>query len=305
MLSLGSYSTGEIRSALRRGNLRIGIGCFQLKISSVIPEFESALNQLYAHYPASVTGGGYDYDIDISPPSYLRRWIRRNSLFHLSGDAPFLPMEVGHAHALFEWGLNWTIGSYAHNFLILHSAVVELNGCGTLLAATSGSGKSTLAAELSLQGWRLLSDELALINNNLQLVPCARPVSLKNQSIEVIRTRHPEAVFGPLALDTHKGTIAHLPAPASSVECNLQCAIPRLIVFPKWAAEAPLRLEPIGSGQAALRLIDQSFNYPILGRQGFDRLADLVDSAEAWELEYSSLDEARVALERLVSECGR
>lgn len=304
MLSLESFTASEIRSAVRVGDLRLGIGHFTLKISSVLPEFENALRQLYAHYPVSIKGGAYDYDIDISPPSFIRRWIRRNSLFHLSGDAPFLPMEAGHAHALFEWGLNWTIGSYAHNYLILHSAVVELNGCGTLLAATSGSGKSTLAAELSLQGWRLLSDELALIDKDLQLVPCARPVSLKNQSIELIKARHPEAVLGPPARDTHKGTIAHLPAPQSSVARNLETATPRLIIFPKWRADAPLRLAAVGSGQAALRLIDQSFNYPILGRQGFERLADLIESAEAWELEYSSLDEARNALEQLVSEHG-
>ena len=211
-------------------------------------------------------------------------------------------MDVGHAHALFEWGLNWTIGTYAHTFLIMHSAVVEKNDCGVLLAATSGSGKSTLAAELSLQGWRLLSDELALIDSNLDLVPCARPISLKNQSIDVLRDRHPEAVFGPTAYDTHKGTIAHLLAPESSVERNNESAIPRLLVFPKWAANASLRLQPMGSGQAAMRLIDQSFNYPILGQKGFERLADLVDHAEAWELEYSSLDEARDALEKLVEE---
>ena len=304
MLSLANFTASEIRSAVRLGDLRLRIGHFTLKISSILPEFESALRQLYAHYPASIKGGAYDYDIDISPPAFMRRWIRRNALFHLSGDAPFLPMEAGHAHALFEWGLNWTIGSYAHNFLILHSAVVELNGCGTLLAASSGSGKSTLAAELSLQGWRLLSDELALIDKDLRLVPCARPVSLKNQSIELIKTRHPEAVLGPPARDTHKGTIAHLPAPQSSVARNLETAIPRLIIFPKWVADAPLRLEAVGSGQAALRLIDQSFNYPILGRQGFERLADLVESAEAWELEYSSLDEARNTLEQLVNEHG-
>lgn len=304
MLSLESLTPSQIRGALRSGDLRLEIGRFALKISSVLPEFEIALRQLYASYPVSIHGGAYDYDIDIAPPSFIRRWIRRNSLFHLSGEAPFLPMEAGHAHALFEWGLNWTIGSHAHNFLILHSAVVEWNGCGMLLAATSGSGKSTLAAELSLQGWRLLSDELALIDRDLRLVPCARPVSLKNQSINVIRARHPEAVFGPVALDTHKGTIAHLPAPSASVARNLETATPRLIVFPKWTADASLRLEAIGSGQTALRLIDQSFNYPILGRQGFERLADLVGSAEAWELEYSSLDEARHALEQLVRERG-
>lgn len=301
-MRLRDYSGRDIRRALRCGDFRLLIGQFSLKISSVLPEFEIALMQLYAHYPASVAGGPYDYDIDISPPSFLRRWIRRNSSFGLSGDKPFLPMEVGHSHALFEWGLNWTIGSYAHNYLILHSAVVELDGCGVLLAAVSGSGKSTLAAELSLQGWRLLSDELALIDEKLQLVPCARPVSLKNQSIEVIQTRHPSANFGPFARDTHKGTIAHLPASDASVDRNLEVAIPRIIIFPKWTSGAPLRVTPVGSGQAALRLIDQSFNYPLLGRQGFERLADLVNSAEAWEVEYASLDEARETLEQLVED---
>jgi HprK-related kinase A len=301
---LKDFSPSQISAALQCGSLRLHVGYFSLKICSVIPEFKSAFRQLYAHYPVSVTGGEYDYDIDISPPSFFRRWIRRNSLFRLSGDAPFLPMEVGHSHALFEWGLNWTIGSYAHNFLILHSAVVELHGCGVLLAAVSGSGKSTLAAELSLQGWRLLSDEMALIDADLNLVPCARPVSLKNQSIEVIRGRHPHAVFGPYARDTHKGTIAHLAAPQSSIERNLEAANPRFIIFPKWRADAPLRIESIGSGQAALRLIDQSFNYPLLGQQGFNRLADLVESAEAWEVEYSDLDEVSEALSQLVCERG-
>lgn len=288
--------------ALRCGDLRLHIGQFALKVSSVIPEFASALRQLYGPYPASISGGSYDYDVDISPSSCARRWLRRDALFRLSGTSPFLPMEVGHAHALFEWGLNWTIGSYAHDFLILHSAVVERSGCGVLLAAPSGSGKSTLAAELTLQGWRLLTDEVALIGADRQFVSCAKPVSLKNQSIEVIRKRHPDAVLGPLARDTHKGLIAHLPAPRTSVESNLQAARPGLIIFPKWTAGAPLALEPVGSGEAALRLIDQSFNYPVLGRQGFERIADLVDAAEAWDLEYSSLDEARVTLERLVDE---
>ena len=303
-MRLENFTADEISSAVRCGELRLHIGRFTLKISIFLPEFEAAFRHLYAHYPSSINGGAYDYDIDISPPTFFRRWFHRNSLFRLSGDAPFLPMEVGHALALFEWGLNWAIGTYAHNFLILHSAVVELQGCGVLLAATSGSGKSTLAAELSLQGWRLLSDELALIDSDLRLVPCARPISLKNQSIDVIRTRHPAAGFGQFARDTHKGTIAHIPAPKSSVDRNLETCPPRLIVFPKWTAYAPLRVEPVGSGQTALRLIDQSFNYPLLGQRGFERMADLVESTEAWELEYSSLDEARDALAQLVSERG-
>jgi HprK-related kinase A len=213
-------------------------------------------------------------------------------------------MEVGHSHALFEWGLNWVLASFLHQYLILHSAVVEWKGKGVLLSAVSGSGKSTLSAELSLQGWRLLSDELALIDEKLNLMPLARPVSLKNSSIDLIRSRHPLAVIGPLAKDTHKGTVGHLKVSAESIAQNLVHATPKLIVFPKWTAGASLRVTPVGAGQAALRLIDQAFNYSILGIEGFQRLVALVRNTEAWEIEYSSLDEARDALEALVNECG-
>ena len=304
MLNLEHFTAKETGKALRSGDLRVCIGQISVKISSVIPEFVHALRQFYGAYPASLAGGAYDYDIAIAPPYFARRWVRRNVTFRLSGDSPFLPMDVGHVHALFEWGLNWTIGSYAHNVLILHSAVVERDGCGVLLAATSGGGKSTLAADLTLHDWRLLSDEMALIDADRRLVSCARPVGLKNQSIELIRSLHPEALLGPLACDTHKGTVAYLPAPRNSIERNQETATPRLIVFPKWSADAPLRLQPVGSGHAALRLIDQSFNYSVLGREGFERLADLVELAEAWELEYASLSDARATLERLVSEIG-
>jgi serine kinase of HPr protein (carbohydrate metabolism regulator) len=54
-----------------------------------------------------------------------------------------------------------------------------MGGKGVLLSAVSGSGKSTLSAELALNGWRLLSDELALIDSEVKLVPLTRPVSLK------------------------------------------------------------------------------------------------------------------------------
>ena len=294
----------DLWNALKAGRFRVHLGGLCLKIDSVVPEFVAAFRQLYADHPVSLEGGAYDFDIGISPPAIWRRWFRRNVTFEFSGDAPFQPMEVGHAHALFEWGLNWTIASSLHNYLILHSAVVEWKDCGVLLSAVSGSGKSTLSAELTLQGWRLLSDELALIDQELQVSPLSRPVSLKNSSIDLIRSRHPAAIIGPLARDTHKGTIGHLKATPSSVAQNCRSATPKLIVFPKWTAESPLRVQPVDAGLAAMRLIDQAFNYSILGTEGFRRLVALVRAAEAWEIEYSSLDEARDALETLVDECG-
>lgn len=305
MLRLVDVADADFAYSLRCGTFRLQVGGFSVRIDSDIAALRTGLRQVYAHYPVSLSGGYYDFDIAIRPASLLRRWLRQNVVFCLSGQAPFLPMAVDHAHALFEWGLNWTIGSSVHQYLVLHSAVVEKQGKGIMLSAASGSGKSTLTAELVMRGWRLFSDELALIDGaapHVQLVPFPRPVSLKNQSIELIRKRHPEAQFGPLAHATQKGTIAHLRAPDESIDRAAETAQPSLIIFPKWTAGAPLRVQPVGAGQAAMRLIDQSFNYPVLGSLGFLQLADLVQSAPAWELEYSSLDDAVDALDDLLAD---
>lgn len=302
MLRFRDASRPEIINSLRRGDFRLWIGDTSLRLTCGLPELADGLVRLYGHYRVSVTGGPYDYDLEVNPASWWRQWFRRNALFRFSGQAPFLPMAADHAHAMFEWGLNWVIGGSTHQCLILHSAVVEKNGKGIMLAAESGSGKSTLTAELVMRGWRLFSDEIALISiPSLALKPFPRPISLKNDSIRLIQDRHPDAVVGPLARDTQKGTIAHLKAPDESVDRAEETVQPSLIVFPKWTAGTSLDVVAVGQGQAAMRLIDQSFNYPVLGREGFSVLADLVQAAQAWGIAYSELDDAVAVLDDLIS----
>ena len=64
-----------------------------------------------------------------------------------------------------EWGLNRCIFCTANNYLMIHAATIERDGQAVLLVGTSGSGKSTLCAGLVLSGWRLLSDEFALVSS--------------------------------------------------------------------------------------------------------------------------------------------
>lgn len=302
MSRIGDFSRTDISQALATRRFRLTIGTITFRIDSRLPEMVPALQALYDHYPCSVAGGDFDFDVSVDAPYPLRRWFRKNATFRFSGDAPFLPMATDHAHALFEWGTNWVIGAHLHRYLILHSAVLERSGKGVLFVAVSGGGKSTLAADLALNDWRLLSDELALIDGpELRLIPHPRPVSLKNDSIQVIRTRHPNARMGPTAKDTHKGTIVHLRAPDTSVDRGTEPAPPSLIIFPKWSRDATLSIQPVGPGDAAIRLISQSFNYPILGSEGFTRLADLVETTPAWELNYASLDDARSTLDDLLA----
>ena len=136
----------------------------------------------------------------------------------------------------------------AHHYLILHAAVVEKNGLAAILPAPPGSGKSTLTAGLVLSGWRLLSDELTLIERKTGLIqPLPRPMSLKNQSIEVIRQFQPGRLPQP-GLARHgqgHGRLCGLRGQCASPARN---GTPGWVIFPKWVAGAPADPHPALAG---------------------------------------------------------
>src|SRR3546814_415588 len=126
---------------------------------------------------------------------------------------------LGQALPMLEWGLNWCIGAHGHQFLIIHAAVIERNGLAAILPGAPGPGKSTLTACLVHNGWRLLSDEMALVSlQDGGLTALARPISLKNRSIDLIADILPNAALSARSEDTVKGAVALLKPPTTSVE---------------------------------------------------------------------------------------
>ena len=132
------------------------------------------------------------------------------------------------------------------------------------------------------------------------LVPLARPVSLKNQSIEIIRAFDTSAVLGAPAYDTHKGTVSHLRPSADSVARMGEKGRAAHMVFPRWRAGASTALQARSKADAFMHAANQSFNYSLLGRLGFDLNAQLIDSCDCWDFEYSRLEEALTVFEDLV-----
>jgi HprK-related kinase A len=150
-----------------------------------------------------------------------------------------------------------------------------------------------LSAAMVCRGWRLLSDEMTLLSVEDGLVyPVPRPVSLKNQSLDVIRKFSPHAIIGPVVNDTLKGTVGHMRPPDSSVENSLKPAQPAKVIFPKYLEGSRTELTPLSKARTLLKLAENCFNYSALGKDGFNSLGRLCDAAECYDFSYSNLDEA-------------
>jgi len=258
------------------------------------------LETLYADFPVGADTAAH-FDIRVAGSRGMRRWIRPQANLIVNGERPFLPLPAELGGALLEWTLNFCVSRDAHRFVAMHAAVVERDGQALIISGESGAGKSTLCAALVLAGWRLLSDEFALVDPNTgMLSPLPRPVSLKNASIDIIRRRGPQMVFGPEGIDIENARFVHMKPPLSSVQRASEPATPAVVIFPKWSAGSPTSVARTSRAQVLLRLADQSFNYNYLGVRGFETIADLARRVEGYELEYSDLDDA---LPRLAGLC--
>lgn len=293
MLTVSSLEAAELHRLCAGPGLVLRTGPFSNRIRTDIPQLVDTIRLLYPHYPLGGEDGFADFQVTLRRSRGLRRWFHPQVGFEQDGTTPFLPLPLAQAHPMLEWVMNWCVSINAHTYLIIHAAVLERQGCAVILPAPPGSGKSTLCAALASRGWRLLSDEMTLVRPaDLALIPMPRPVSLKNGSIDVIRAFAPHVLIGPAVPETAKGTIAHMRAPAESIAAAGQPAWPTHIVFPRYEAGAPARLEPVSKARMFMGVADNSFNYPILGATGFDALGRLVDACHGFDLCYSSLDEA-------------
>lgn len=291
-LILADLPRDEFFARLRANGLGLVTGPFTVWVQTDIVLVAEGLAQLYGQF--SLTNSEFhDFHVRLSRPAGLRSWFRPQVEFYYDGYRPFKPLPVDQAYPMLEWGLNWCVSAHAHHFLIIHAAVVEKNGFAAILPAPPGSGKSTLCAGLVLSGWRLLSDELTLIDPATGLIyPLARPVSLKNQSIKIIQKFSSAAFLNRPSHDTAKGTVSHLRPPEQSVHRQQEPARPGWVIFPKWQAETAARLTPRSQAQTFIYLAQNAFNYSELGEKGFRAGTEMIRQCDCYDFTYHALPDA-------------
>jgi len=292
-----------VAEQLHGRGLRLRTGPFTYRIRTRLDRVARNLKQLYGPFPVADEHSFADFDVTVRLSSGLRRIYRTQSIFEVDGHEPFKPLPGRQAFAILEWGMNWCIYSHAHHYLIIHGAVLEKSGRAVLLPAPSGSGKSTLCAALMCRGWRLLSDELILIRpEDGAIMPLCRPISLKNRSIDIMRDFAPDALITEPIPDTTKGTVAHMRPNQLSFDGLNRPAHAWRVVFPRYVPNAETTAVKLPRADTFMRLIENAFNYSILGTTGFHTLAGVVDRLQGMTVEYSSMASVIELLETELAE---
>lgn len=257
----------------------------------------AALEDAYRDYPAPQDGVP-DFNVRLFAARPWRRFIRPSVMiggdYTIPGAAP-LPLSLGLLAA--EMGMNLQMALAQRRYLLLHASAVERDGRALLMTGLSGAGKSTLAALLMARGWRLMGDEFALVDPETGLIHAfPRLISLKNESIAVLRAALPEGRFGPSQPATPKGDIRHLIPDARAIAAMDTPARPALLLFPSFGHSTEVReVEP---SERFVRLTQASTNYVAMGELGFGALTRLVSGVPALAIDYPDTEAAIALVER-------
>ena len=287
-----------------RHSIRIAVGPVQFRIGSDWPEPIAALERLYAGYPHDDARPA-EATVRLFAARPWRRWLRPS--VHIGGDfvvpdALPLPLSMGLLAA--EMGMNLQVALGWRRHMLLHASAVARDGRAVILSGESGSGKSTLAALLGEDGWRLMGDEFTLIDPaGGDAFAFPRAVSLKNEAIAAVAARVDAARMGPLLAGTPKGDIRHLMPRPEAIAAMHESTRPALLLFPRFGGE--VAVEPMGEGEAFVRLTEASTNYVALGEAGFAALTRLVRETPAFGISYPDSAAGLALVEQLWSETGR
>ena len=278
--------------------ISLDTGTFKTHLRTDVEELVEEISAQYGAFPVESEPAICDFFLQISPPSLLRRLVRKNVRAMVDDKDLFEPMRRDLAYPLLESALNWCIATDISRYLLMHSAVMARDGKAVIFPAPSGSGKSTLCAYLFLAGWRLLSDEFAILRtDDGKILGNPRPVSLKNESIERIGEACEAGQLSRRFEGTIKGTVAFLrPSGPTIAELKEPCT-PTLIVFPSFQRGAALSLKPVENAEGFMRLIDNAVNYLTLGEASFTCLSEMVQRCPIYQLEYGKIEDAIAALE--------
>lgn len=287
---IADLSLDDIRIRMSGEGLYFRAGPFVNRVRSDVRILPQWVARLYGNYPLETADAVADYLVEVNYTTFLRRFVRRQVIADIHQPTPMVPMAEAHAPLMLEMGLNWSHATRNAWSLVFHAGVAEKGGRAVVIPGMSGLGKSTLAAGLALTGWRYFSDEFALIDlDTRESIPFPRPISLKNESIDVIRQFAPEAGVTEALTDTHKGSVAYVPPMQDWIDRMAERAPIGAFVFPNYKPDSAPLAEVLAPPEAFMLSTVSSVNYDRFGARSFDALTWLMDNVKVYSITYPDL----------------
>jgi len=284
--------------------LLLDIGPICTKVSIKFPSIREDFLHIYKGYPFLEGPAITDYYLEAYARNFYRRYMRPQVAINTYMRDDFIPLPDSMGLLSVEMSLNWQVAFGCKSHILFHAGVVEKNGVGVIIPAISGSGKSTLSAGLAYDGWRFFSDEFGMLDQNTgDLYPYPRPISLKNDSIAVMKAWvGNDEFFSREYHGTPKGTICYLRPPMASIAAMTEPAKPRVVIHPVFKRDAKPEIKTLTKTMAFFRLVRSSANYGDIGEPAFHALAKIAEDCISCEVTYSSLEEGIALVNKVVDE---
>lgn len=299
-----SLGPDTIKRHLSRQGLLMSIGPICTRISIRFPSIRDDFLHIYKGYAFLEEPAITDYYLDVYGRNFYRRYLRPQVAITTLMNDNYVPLPESMGLLSVEMGMNWQVAVGWKNHILFHAGVLERNGIGLIIPAISGSGKSTLSAGLAYDGWRFFSDEFGMLDaESGELCSYPRPVSLKNESIPVIKEWvGKDEPFSREYKGTPKGTICYLRPPISSIENMHKTVRPRVVIHPVFNPDAKSHIKPLTETMAFFRLVRSSANYGAIGEPAFHALAKIAQECISCEITYSSLEEGIRLVNQFIDE---
>jgi hypothetical protein len=178
--------------------------------------------------------------------------------------------------------------------LSLHAGAVCQGDRALILPGSAGSGKTTLTAALVHEGLHYLSDDLVLLDiekSAVRGVPFS--LSVKESGVEVLSDRFPGLKDLPVHIRPDRKRVRYLPLDPAWQSSELDSP-PRIcwIVFPTYDPKGANDLISMSPSKALVELTRGCTMMRRVTRDEVRGLISLIEDAECFEIEVSSLNQA-------------
>ncbi len=306
---LAAFDDEELDTKLSTSGAQLEIGPFTVNVKLEFKNIRDEFIKIYREYPFYNDPVIHDNYIHIYGRNFYRKYMRPQAFVDVGMNEEFIPLPASMGMVSLEMGLNWQVASACKQYLMFHAGVVAKDGVGLIMPAASGSGKSTLAAGLSYRGWQLHSDEFGLLDlESEELVPYPRAVSLKNESIPVMKNWVAQShenhldYFTEEFEGTPKGTICYMRPTTQSINAMHERTKPNIVILPIFDPASKPEIRPITKTMAFFRTVMSSANYGDIGADAFHAISNLIDNARVCEIVYPTLDDAVKLVEEFVGD---